>query len=132
MTKTKRLRELLSQPGCIVGPCAYDTISAKVIEKVGFDLISTSGYCMAGAMLASPDLGLVMFNEMMDAYQRMADATSIPIIVDGESGFGNAMGVRREVRALEHAGVAGMFIDDQSYPPYNSHLSISDQSRLSQ
>ncbi|MBQ9424127.1 MAG: oxaloacetate decarboxylase [Pyramidobacter sp.] len=116
-TKARKLRELLAKDGVIMAPCAYDAISARMIEACGFDLVATSGYCVNAAMLGKPDVGLVAYNEMVDRLDQIANAVEIPILCDGESGYGNAINLMREVQDLEKRGVAGMFFDDQKFPP---------------
>ena len=117
MTKAKQFRMLLQADGPIMAPCAYDALSARMIEKAGFQMAGTTGYGMHGAMLGVPDNGLLAFNEMVEACTRMADAVSIPIMADAEGGYGNAINTMRTIRAYEKAGIAGVFIEDQKLPP---------------
>ena len=114
--QTKALRKLLNSDDYIVAPCAFDALSAKLIENAGFNLCGTTGYGMHGAMLGTPDAGLLAFNEAADAYEKMCDAVNIPIMADGEGGYGNAINTMRTVRVFEKAGLAGMFIEDQKIP----------------
>lgn len=117
MTKAEKMRALLAQPGVIMAPCAYDAISARIIEAAGFDCVATSGYCVHGSLLAKPDVGLVSYSEMIDTLDHIANAVEIPTFCDGESGYGNAMNIMREVEDLEKRGVAAMFFDDEQFPP---------------
>ncbi len=117
MSKTKRLRELLNSEETIVAPGAYDALTAKAIEYVGFPLVSTTGYGMHGAMLGSPDNGLLAFNEMVASCGNIVEAVQIPVMADAESGYGNAINTIRTVREFEKAGLAGIFIEDQKLPP---------------
>lgn len=117
MSKTKKVRELLARDGVTIAPCAYDALSAKMIETAGFELAGTTGYGMHGAMLGTPDNGMLAFNEMADALGKMADAVSIPIMADAEGGYGNAINTIRTVRTFEKAGLGGLFIEDQQLPP---------------
>lgn len=115
--KRKQLREMLNSDGIIMAPSAYDALSAKCVEKAGFSLCSTTGYGMHGAQLGCPDNGLLAFNEMADALGKMADAIDIPLIVDAEGGYGNAINTWRTVHTFEKIGLAGLFIEDQKLPP---------------
>lgn len=117
MSKAKILRELLALEEVIMAPCAYDSISAKCIEQAGFSLIGTTGFGMHGAMLGTPDNGLLAFNEMADACSKMVDAVNIPIMADAEGGYGNAINTYRTVQTFEKIGLAGLFIEDQKLPP---------------
>ena len=117
MNVKKRLRELINGEGAVIAPCAYDAISARCIQSVGFDLIATTGFGMHGAMLGTPDNGLLAFNEMVEACGKMADAVDIPIMADAEGGYGNAINTYRTIRSFEKAGIAGLFIEDQKLPP---------------
>ena len=117
MTKAKRIRELLKNNEVTMAPCAYDALSAKLIEYAGFELCGTTGYGMHGAMLGVPDNGMLAFNEMCAALGKMCDAVSIPIMADAEGGYGNAINTIRTVREFEKAGLGGLFIEDQKLPP---------------
>lgn len=113
----KRFRELLAGSEPLIAPCAYDALSAKMIEAAGFKLAGTTGYGMHGTILGVPDNGMLAFNEMVDACGKMADAVNIPLLADAEGGYGNAINVIRSVRDFEKAGMAGLFIEDQVLPP---------------
>ena len=117
MTKTQRLRQLLSGDTAIMVPCAFDGLSAAAIEAVGFQAAGTTGQGIHGSMLGVPDNGLIAFNEMVDTCGRMADILSIPLLADAEGGYGNAINAMRTVRAFEKAGVSGIFVEDQKLPP---------------
>ena len=114
---SKRLREILKSPEVIVAPCAFDALSARCVEASGFEMAATTGFGMHGAMLGTPDNGLLAFNEMVDACGKMADAVGIPIMADAEGGYGNAINTYRTIRSFEKAGIAGLFIEDQKLPP---------------
>jgi len=113
----RRFRELLAGDEPLIAPCAYDALSARMIEAAGFKLAGTTGYGMHGTILGVPDNGMLAFNEMVDACGKMADAVDIPILADAEGGYGNAINVIRSVRDFEKAGLAGLFIEDQALPP---------------
>ena len=113
----KLFRELLDGKEGIIAPCAYDALSARMIEASGFKLAGTTGYGMHGSILGCPDNGMLAFNEMVEACGKMADAVNIPLLADAEGGYGNAINVIRSVRDFEKAGMAGIFIEDQVLPP---------------
>lgn len=117
MTKTKRLRELINGTQTVISPCAYDALSAKLIQQSGFQMIGTTGYGMHGTMLGTPDNGLLAFNEMVDMCSKIAAAVNLPILADAEGGYGNAINTYRTVKEFERAGLAGLFIEDQQLPP---------------
>jgi 2-methylisocitrate lyase-like PEP mutase family enzyme len=113
----KLFRELLDGKEGIIAPCAYDALSARMIEASGFKMAGTTGYGMHGSILGCPDNGMLAFNEMVEACGKMADAVNIPLLADAEGGYGNAINVIRSVRDFEKAGMAGIFIEDQVLPP---------------
>ena len=117
MSKAKMLRDLLKQEGVIMAPCAYDALSAKLIEMVGFKLIGTTGNGIHGDYLGTPDDGFMTLTEMTDVCRRMSNAVNIPVLADAEAGYGNALNTIRTIQEFERAGVAGVFIEDQQLPP---------------
>lgn len=122
-TRTARLRTLLDRPGVLLGPAAYDGISAKLTEEAGFDFGFMSGFSVAAARLGLPDTGLVSYGEMVEQGRQMVEATShIPLIGDGDTGGGNAMNVKRTVLGYQRAGFAGILIEDQVWPKSCGHV----------
>lgn len=121
--RTAQLRNLLSKPGLLLGPAAYDGISARLTEEAGFDFAFMSGFSVAGGRLAKPDTGLLSFAEMLDQGRCMHEATrNIPIIGDGDTGYGNALNVKRTVSQYAAAGFAGILIEDQQWPKSCGHV----------
>jgi 2-methylisocitrate lyase-like PEP mutase family enzyme len=114
---TTRLRHLLAENDYLMAPCAFDALSARAIEAAGFQVAGTTGYGMHGVMLGAPDTGLLALNETVSALSKMQNAVQIPILADGEGGYGNAINVIRMVREYEKTGVGGFFIEDQEQPP---------------
>jgi 2,3-dimethylmalate lyase len=114
---TKRLRELLAEDKFYIAPGAYNALTARMIERAGFEIVGTTGYGIAADILGTPDLGLVSRDLMVQLCSYMADSVSIPVLADSESGFGDALGVWFTIRAMEKAGIAGLFIEDQTNPP---------------
>src|SRR5689334_14108945 len=97
MTPTARLRALLAQPACHVMPGCFDALSAKLIGDAGHAVGFMSGFAVAAARLGLPDTGLISFSEMLDTLRNCCAASSVPIIGDGDTGYGNALNVQRTV-----------------------------------
>ena len=121
MTQAARFRELLRRDGMVVAPGAYDCITARLIERAGFDAVYMTGAGTA-ATLGYPDFGLVTMSEMVGNAARIAAAVAVPVIADADTGYGNELNVVRTVRAYEAAGVAALHIEDQGFPKKCGHL----------
>lgn len=119
--RTERLRALLDAPGLITMPCCFDALSARLIEQSGFPLTFMSGFAVAATRLALPDTGLISFAEMLDQGRSICSAVSIPVIGDGDTGYGNPANVRRTVQGYAAAGFAGIMIEDQLAPKRCGH-----------
>jgi len=103
-------------------PGAFDALSARLIEAAGFDAVYVTGAGFANAGLGVPDIGLVTATELRDHVARIADAVDIPLVVDADTGFGNAINMRRTVRQLERAGASALQIEDQVFPKKCGHF----------
>jgi 2-methylisocitrate lyase-like PEP mutase family enzyme len=117
----ENLRKLLAQPKLHVMPCCYDALSAKLIEQAGFELTFMSGFAASASRIGQPDLGLMSYAEVLDQARNIADATRIPLLADGDTGYGNAMNVRRTVTGMAKAGAAAVMIEDQVAPKRCGH-----------
>jgi 2-methylisocitrate lyase-like PEP mutase family enzyme len=117
----ERLRMLLARPGIRVMPCCFDALSAVLIERAGFDLTFMSGFAVSAAKLALPDTGLISYGEMVDQGRAITSAVSIPVIGDCDTGYGNAINVKRSVRGYARAGFACAMIEDQVAPKRCGH-----------
>ncbi|MCP5031832.1 MAG: methylisocitrate lyase [Actinomycetia bacterium] len=117
-----RFRELLSEPGIVVAPGAYDAITALVIARNGFPAVYMTGAGTVNAHLGIPDIALGTLTELVENAARIADVVDLPVICDADTGFGNALNVMRTVRAYERAGVAGIHLEDQESPKRCGHL----------
>lgn len=115
------LRQILAAPGLSVMPCCFDGLSAKMIEQAGFPLSFMSGFAVSAARLGQPDTGLISYGEMIDQGRNICAATSIPIIGDGDTGYGNPVNVRRTVQGYGAAGFAAVMIEDQIAPKRCGH-----------
>ena len=121
MTAGARLRELLAAEALVVAPCAYDCLTARIIEQAGFPAVYMTGAGTA-ASLGYPDYGLVTMSEMAANAARIAAAVAAPVIADADTGFGNELNVVRTVREYAAAGVAALHIEDQVFPKRCGHL----------
>jgi 2-methylisocitrate lyase-like PEP mutase family enzyme len=116
-----QLRRLLEGGRLVVMPCCFDALSARLIEHAGFPLTFMSGFAVAATRLALPDTGLISYGEMVDQGRDICAAVSIPVIGDGDTGYGNAVNVRRTVQGYARAGFAGVMIEDQVAPKRCGH-----------
>jgi 2-methylisocitrate lyase-like PEP mutase family enzyme len=116
MNKKARFRQLLSKEGIIVAPGAYDALSARIIEKAGFDTIYVTGFGVSASLLAMPDIGILTRDELVNCVKNIDNAVLLPVLADAESGFGNAVNVTRAVREFEKAGAVAIHIEDQVLP----------------
>ncbi len=119
--KAIKLRELISSGVFLPMPCCFDALSGKMIEQAGFSLTFMSGFAASASRIGAPDLGLMSYGEVVDHARNITDATSIPLIADGDTGYGNAMNVIRTVSGLAKAGCAGVLIEDQLAPKRCGH-----------
>jgi len=122
MRKTTQLRNLLKQPGVIVAPGAENALTAKIIEQAGFQVVYMTGSGAAASLIGTPDVGLLTMTEMVTQARNLAMATSLPVIADADTGYGNALNVIRTVREYETAGVAAIQIEDQVAPKRCGHF----------
>jgi 2-methylisocitrate lyase-like PEP mutase family enzyme len=121
MIQAQRFRELMRRDGMVVAPGAYDCITARLIERAGFDAVYMTGAGTA-ARFGYPDFGLVTMSEMVMNAGQIADAIELPVIADADTGYGNELNVVRTVREYEGRGVAGIHIEDQGFPKKCGHL----------
>ena len=117
-----RFRELLDEPAPVLLPGCYDALGARLIEQAGFDAAYMTGFGAAASLLGRPDVGLLGLSEMADHARRIASATSLPVIADADTGFGNPINAIRTVQMYEQAGVAGLHIEDQVLPKKCGHM----------
>jgi 2,3-dimethylmalate lyase len=120
MNARKRLRELVNGKGYVVVPGAYDPLTARLVERAGFDAVylTGGGYSRANGL---PDLGLFTMTENIDFISRAVEAVRIPVIADMDTGYGNALNVIRAMREFEKTGVAGFHLEDQVSPKKCGH-----------
>src|SRR6266550_786062 len=121
-TGSKRLRELLAQPGIIRSLGAHDVFTALIVEQAGFETVFIGGFGASASMLGLPDLNFLTMTEMAEAVRRMTTRLRIPVIADGDTGHGDLHNVQRTVAAFERAGAAGMLLEDQVTPKRCGHF----------
>ena len=124
--KATKLKERLNKKEIIVMPGCFDSLSAKLIEKEGLEIGFMSGFSVSSTRLGMPDTGLISFSEMADQVRNICNSTSIPIIFDGDTGYGNSVNVFRTVRGYADAGAAGVMIEDQKWPKKCGHTKGKD------
>ncbi|MFQ5880313.1 MAG: oxaloacetate decarboxylase [Dehalococcoidia bacterium] len=115
MRTSSQLRQLLSDPGMVVAPFAYDALQARLVERAGFPAVYMTGFGTAAAR-GYPDVGLLTMSEMVANAKYMASAVAIPLICDADTGYGNPISVWRTVQEYEAAGAAAIHIEDQVWP----------------
>lgn len=118
----KKIRQLLTKRGPLVIPGVYDAIGAKIAEKEGFDAMFQTGYGTSATLFGMPDYGFIGATETVDNARRICRAVSVPVIVDADTGYGNALSVWKLVKELEEAGAAGIFLEDQRWPKRCGHM----------
>ncbi len=117
----EKLKGLLNNEGLLTMPGCHDAMSAKLIEQAGFDIGFMSGFAVSGARLAMPDTGLISYGEMVDQGRTICSTVSIPMIGDGDTGFGNALNIQRTVQGYADAGFACIMLEDQLAPKRCGH-----------
>ena len=122
MRGARSLRQLLARPWIVVAPGAYDAVSARLVERAGFEAVYIGSYATAASRLGAPDAGLVGLREMADHAAAIVGAVErIPVVADAENGFGPPTTVWRTVQEFERAGVAGVHIEDHEF---GKHLAV--------
>ena len=120
-SRTDALRQLLAGPDILVTPACFDALSARLVERAGFKLSFMSGFAVSAARLGMPDTGLISYAEMVDQGRNLCGAVSIPVIGDADTGYGNALNVKRTIQGYAQAGFACAMIEDQVAPKRCGH-----------
>jgi 2,3-dimethylmalate lyase len=122
MGKAGFVRDALVKRGQLIMPGVYDALSAKIAARSGFEVIFITGYSLSATLLGEPDFGVLTQTEVVGAAQRICSVVHTPVIVDADTGYGNAINVIRTVEELLRAGAAGMFLEDQVWPKRCGHM----------
>jgi methylisocitrate lyase len=122
MGKAELIHRALTAHGQLIMPGVYDALSAKIAARAGFEVTFITGYSLSASLLGEPDFGLLTQTEVVSAAQRICSVIDIPVIVDADTGYGNAINVMRTVQDLIRAGAAGMFLEDQVWPKRCGHM----------
>ncbi len=121
-SRAEQIRVHLRAGATLVMPGVYDALSARLATRAGFEVIFIAGYSVAATALGEPDFGLVTQTEIVAVARAVCRATPLPVIVDADTGYGNAVNVVRTVRELQAAGAAGIFLEDQIWPKRCGHM----------
>jgi 2-methylisocitrate lyase-like PEP mutase family enzyme len=117
------IRTLLADGGAVLAPGVWDPLSARLAVDAGFPVVFVSGFAVAATLLGAPDIGLLTQTEMADVARRVAAAVpATPVVVDADTGYGDAVNVARTVELWERAGAAGLFLEDQVWPKRCGHM----------
>ena len=120
MNNNKNLKDTIQRGDMVIAPGCYDGLSARLVERFGFDAVYASGGAIARSC-ALPDMGLISLNEITTRITEIVDAVSLPVIADMDTGYGNALNARHAVHAYQRAGVAAFHIEDQVFPKKCGH-----------
>lgn len=126
ITKARIMRNLLAEKNIVVSPGAYDGYSVRLIERMGFKAASTTGAGLANSCLGVPDVGVMDLTANVEACRRLARAVSIPVMADADTGYGNAVNVSFTVQYFEDTGIAGINLEDQTWPKRCGYLHGKD------
>ena len=116
-----RLRERLGRPALLIAPGCFDCLTARLVETAGFEAAYITGSGVSMSCLGAPDVGLASFSEVLDRVKRICDVLTIPVIADGDTGFGGPLNIVRAVREFERSGVSAIQIEDQEAPKRCGH-----------
>jgi methylisocitrate lyase len=122
----KNLKSMLKSKKPLVIPGVYDALGAKIAQKVGFDAMFQTGYGTSATLFGMPDYGFIGATETVDNARRICRSVSVPVIVDSDTGYGNALSVWKLVKELESAGASGIFLEDQKWPKRCGHMQGKD------
>lgn len=121
MVTNHSLKQLLQRDSILVVPASYDMVSGKLVEKAGFEAVYLSGYGHSASHLGLPDAGLISFSEMLERLHHLVRCVQIPVLADGDTGFGGVANVRRTVQEFERAGAQAIQLEDQEIPKKCGH-----------
>jgi 2-methylisocitrate lyase-like PEP mutase family enzyme len=120
--QSREFREIINRNALTPVANAYDALSAKLVERAGFEAIHVGGYNISASLLGLPDVGLMTMSEMLGTVRHIVDTVGIPVIADGDDGYGNHLNIARLIRELERSQVAAVHIEDQVFPKRCGHM----------
>jgi 2-methylisocitrate lyase-like PEP mutase family enzyme len=126
MRTTSQLKQIVARREAVLAPGTPNALFARVIEELGFEVVYVTGAGIANMHLGAPDIGLATLTEVANTVAAISDAVALPLVVDADTGFGNAINMVRTVRVLERAGAAGLQIEDQVFPKKCGHFAGKD------
>ena len=121
MNGAEHIREAVAERAVLM-PGVYDALTARIAAQVGFDIVFISGYSVSASRLGEPDFGFLTQTEMAEAARSVCRVSQAPVIVDADTGYGNALNVQRAIRELADAGASGVFLEDQVWPKKCGHM----------
>ena len=130
MNPSSSFKQRLAQDRAVLAPGVYDALSALAAEQAGFEALYLSGASIAYTRLGRSDVGLTTYTEVADTLARITERVSLPVIVDADTGFGNALNVMRTIKGFERAGAAMIQLEDQTFPKRCGHLGECRQAHV--
>ncbi len=121
-SKGKRFKEIINSKGLHLRPCAYDALSALLIQRAGFDIVGTTGYGISSSLIGQPDMGLIGYHEMVERTRTIVNAVDLPVDVDVDTGYGNALNAHWTTLNFARVGAASIRFEDQVWPKRCGHL----------
>jgi len=121
-SKGKQFKNILKTKGLHLRPCAYDALSAILIQKAGFKIVGTTGYGISSSLIGQPDMGLIGYHEMLERTRTIINAVDLPVDVDVDTGYGNALNVHWTVQNFARVGAASIRFEDQVWPKRCGHM----------
>src|SRR5512132_1651387 len=121
MSAAQQIRNLVATDTVLM-PGVYDALTSRIAARVGFDIVFISGYSVSASHLGEPDFGFLTQTEMAEAARSVCRVSDAPVVVDADTGYGNALNVMRAMRDLEEVGASGVFLEDQVWPKKCGHM----------
>jgi methylisocitrate lyase len=122
VSKGKRFKDIINSKGLHLRPCAYDALSALLIQRAGFDIVGTTGYGISSSLIGQPDMGLVGYHEMVERTRTIVNAVDLPVDVDVDTGYGNALNAHWTTVNFARVGAASIRFEDQVWPKRCGHM----------
>ncbi|UCD83447.1 MAG: isocitrate lyase/PEP mutase family protein, partial [Deltaproteobacteria bacterium] len=122
MEEGQKVHKLVADGEIILVAGVYDALSARLAEQAGFHTVVVTGFGVAASLIGEPDFGLLTQSEIIDTARRICNAVSVPVVVDGDTGYGGALNVMRMVKELIRIGVRGTLLEDQVWPKRCGHM----------